>query len=368
MNKLSIVMIGASLQQNGGIATVENLILKYASPDVEIDHITSHDEGSIIHRIKVFGLALLALVWRLLRKKTDLVHIHISDGGSLLRKAIFTLIAFLFGKPVLIHAHGAEFHVTYSKLPSRMQKVLNEIFCRCDGFIVLSKTWQEYYRLNLGLDEKQVFILPNPTELPSQIPHRKNIEKTKFGFFGRVGERKGTFDLIKAFANLSNELKNRSELIIAGDGDIEQGRHLVESLNLTKYVTFLGWINAAQRDVLLEKIDAFVLPSYNEGLPMALLEAMGWGLPAIVTPVGGIPELVTSGKNGLLVTTGDIQQLSTAMQSLIENEALRLSLGSGARQSVTAFDVKTYSSLLTNIYGSFVKSKPNSTLSTRTAA
>jgi glycosyltransferase involved in cell wall biosynthesis len=365
MKKMRIIMLGASLTQNGGIATVEKLILKHASPDIHIEHITSHDEGSITHRLLIFGRAVGALLWKLLRGETDLLHIHLSDGGSALRKAILTLIAFMFRKPVLMHAHGAEFHLTYFGLPKWAQQGLSGIFRRCNGFIVLSKTWQEFYVLNLGLNTKQVFILPNPTELPEQVPHRTNASKINLVFFGRIGQRKGAFDLIKAFAKLPADQKDRSYLILAGDGELEQGRDLVENLNLTEHVTFLGWIDAKQRDMLLAKADVFVLPSYNEGLPMALLEAMGWGLPSITTPVGGIPELVSSSKNGLLVTPGDIQQLSEAMQSLISNESLRLSLGSAARETVAPFDIKTYCCRLSNIYQSILPISAASELNPR---
>jgi glycosyltransferase involved in cell wall biosynthesis len=109
---------------------------------------------------------------------------------------------------------------------------------------------------------------------------------------------------------------------------------------------------------MLAKADVFVLPSYNEGLPMALLEAMSWGLPVITTPVGGIPEVVSNTQNGLLVTPGDIQQLSEAMQSLIKEEKLRLSLGSAARISVAPLDVKDYFGSLKSIYHSVLDLKP----------
>lgn len=361
MSKLNILMLGASLEQNGGIATVEKLMLKHAVEDVEFQHITSHDEGTIIHRIQVFITAFVALFWNLLTNKSDLIHVHISDGGSLVRKAMITMIAFVFNKPVLMHAHGAEFHITYSKLPQWAQSIFSKIFRYCDDFIVLSKTWEQYYINNLGLSEKQVRVLPNPTELPAQIPDRTNTSTIKFGFFGRVGARKGTFDLIKAFAQIADTSK--SELIIAGDGDIEEARQLAKSLNLENKVQFLGWIDSQTRDKLLANIDVFVLPSYNEGLPMALLEAMGWGLPAIVTPVGGIPELITSTENGLLVNPGDVQKLSKAMQGLIENESLRVSLGNAARETVTPFDIKVYCSELRNIYSSVLESKSKSSLS-----
>ena len=367
MSKLNILMLGASLEQNGGIATVEKLMLKHANGYVNFQHITSHDEGTIFHRIKVFIKAFVVLLWNLITSKADIVHVHISDGGSLVRKAIIAMIAFLFNKPVLMHAHGAEFHLTYSKLPKWGQLFFGKIFRCCDDFIVLSKTWEEYYINNLGLNKKQVVVLPNPTELPAQIPDRTDTSSIKLGFFGRVGSRKGTFDLIKAFAQIPDALKGKAELIIAGDGDIEEARRLAQTLNLENSIQLLGWIDSQTRDKLLADIDVFVLPSYNEGLPMALLEAMGWGLPVIVTPVGGIPELITSTENGLLINPGDVQKLSEAMQKLIESESLRLSLGNAARETVTPFDIKTYCSQLYEIYDSVLEPKSKNSLEPATA-
>ena len=216
-------------------------------------------------------------------------------------------------------------------------------------------------------DLKQVVVFPNPTELPAQIPDRTDTSSIKLGFFGRVGSRKGTFDLIKAFAQIPDALKGKAELIIAGDGDIEEARRLAQTLNLENSIQFLGWIDSQTRDKLLADIDVFVLPSYNEGLPMALLEAMGWGLPVIVTPVGGIPELITSTENGLLINPGDVQKLSEAMQKLIESESLRLSLGNAARETVTPFDIKTYCSQLYEIYDSVLEPKSKNSLEPATA-
>ncbi|MEH2162101.1 MAG: glycosyltransferase family 4 protein [Nostoc sp.] len=355
MNQMQILMLGASLEQNGGIASVEKLIIQHVIDDIKIKHITTHDEGSVYHRIIVFAKALAKFLRIMFTQKIDAVHIHMSDGGSVLRKAIFCVFALIFNKPFLIHAHGAEFQVTYAKLPQLAQKVLNTVFQRCQGFIVLSKTWHDYYVLNLGLNPKQVIILPNPCELPIQVPDRQNRTQIILVFCGRVGQRKGAFDLIQAFANLPDSQKKSAQLILAGDGEIEKAQQLAVSLNLINNVTFLGWINSQKRDEVLSKADVFILPSYNEGLPMAILEAMGWGLPVISTPVGGIPELVISNQNGLLVTEGKIQQLSEAIQLLIENETLRLSLGSAARKSVEPFDIKNYSIRLADIYRSLSK-------------
>lgn len=162
--------------------------------------------------------------------------------------------------------------------------------------------------------------------------------------------------MIKAFSLLPTEHKNQSSMIMAGDGDIEQAQNLVTTLNLENYIKLPGWIGPDERDILLTEADVFVLPSYNEGLPLAMLEAMAWELPVIVTPVGGIPEIVTQSDNGLIVDPGNVEQLSDAVKSLIENEALRLSLGSKARTSVFGLDIKNHWVSFLNLYRSVLNS------------
>ncbi|HEY9802898.1 MAG TPA: glycosyltransferase family 4 protein [Leptolyngbyaceae cyanobacterium] len=350
MPLIKVIMLGASLEQNGGIATVEKHILKYCPQHIQIHHITTHDEGSIAHRILVFGRAIARFFAKLFKDEVDIVHIHLSDGGSVLRKAILTLIATIFNKPVLIHAHGAEFHSTFFKLPIFARQIIGRIFQQSAAFIVLSKTWQDFYISHLGLDATKVFVLSNPVELPTQLPNRAGCTHLNLAFFGRVGQRKGTFDLINAFAQFSSQHKEQCHLFIAGDGEIEKGKALVKELGLEEKITFLGWINSQQRDDVLKISDIFLLPSYNEGLPMAILEAMGWELPIVTTPVGGIPEVIISGKNGLLVNPGDVQQLSAAIQLLVEDESLRLSMGRLARETVAPFKVENYCDRLTDIY------------------
>jgi len=355
MNQIEIVMLGDSLEHHGGIVTVERLILQNISNNVKIQHITTREDGSAIYKLSVFAKGLFALLLRLLTKKTDVVHIHMADWGSVFRKAVITIISLVFRKPVLIHAHGPEFHLTFNSLPKWVQKFLSLIFSRCQGFIVLSNSWKDFYVPNLDLETERVFVLPNPVSMPDKIPDRLDTSKVRLVFSGRIGQRKGAFDLIKAFANLPAELKERAELIFAGDGEIEQGLDLVKNLNLAGHVTFVGWLSSDKRDELLANSHIFLLPSYNEALPMALLEAMAWGLPVITSPVGGIPEIVTSHQNGLLVTPGDIQQLTEAIKSLIENHNLRKTLGNNARSSILSFDVKVYCDNLLNIYQSISK-------------
>ena len=355
-NLLRIIMLGPSLSVKGGISSVEKLILQQISSKVQIRHIATHEEGSVALRVLVFGRALGELVWRILLEDVNLVHIHLSQRGSAFRKAILTALVLLFRKPVILHAHGSEFRLFYSKLTPRIKQLLGWVFSRCSRFIVLSESWKNFYITSLGLKDEQVVVLANPVKLPPQVPHRPSSKEVNLLFLGRIGQRKGAFDLIKAFAALPIEQKNQAKLIIGGDGEVEQAKSLVQSLNLTAYITVPGWVEPEQRDELLAKADVFILPSYNEGLPMAILEAMGWGLPAITTPVGGIPELVTNRKDGLLVNPGNIEQLLEAIKSLIKNESLRLKLGDNAKKRVAPFDIQNYCVSLLEIYRSAVRS------------
>ena len=137
---------------------------------------------------------------------------------------------------------------------------------------------------------------------------------------------KGTFDLLDAIAKVPQPmLQDSVRFIVAGNGEVERVREIVERLGLNNCVTVFDWVEPEQRDSLLAESDVFVLPSYFEGMPMSLLEAMSWSMPVITTPVGGIPDFVVEGENGLLVQPGDIDGLSSAFAKLANSADLRTS-------------------------------------------
>lgn len=354
---MKIIMLGESLERQGGIVSVEKHILQEALTNTFFRHIVTLPKGSFVKKILVFWAAIAELLWRLLRRESDLVHIHVSERGSAYRHMITGFICFVFRQPFIIHAHSADFHEFYPNLPVVVQKLMSWVFGKSSRFIVLSDKWKNFYIHNLGLKAEQVFVLPNPVKIPLQVPQRSISHQVRFVFLGRIGQRKGAFDLIEAFACLPQEYKNCTSLTLAGDGDLEKARHLVENFQLVDQIQILDWLNQEQRDALLAKADVFVLPSYNEGFPMALIEAMSWGLATITTPVGGIPEIINHSKNGLLVTPGNIQQLSDTIKFLIDNNDVRLALGSHARASVVHLDVNKYMNSLINTYYQVIASQ-----------
>lgn len=352
---MKVIMLGPSLEEKGGMGSVGILLINTAPANVQMEHISTWDgelsRQSSTHRFKVFMGAVFILFSKLLKGEVDVVHIHLAERGSALRKSILILVATVFRKPVILHAHGCEFHTFHSSLSPLMKRVLNLILRQSTYLIALSESWKDYYVAHCGFSTDQVVVFPNPVEIPKNIPERTaNDKKINFVSLGRICKRKGAFDLIEAFAKLPPEYREKSELTLAGIGEIEQARSLAEKLNIKQNINFPGWVDPVGRSNLLSKADVFVLPSYNEGLPMALLEAMSWGLPVITTPVGGIPEVVTNQETGLLVNPGDVQQLSKAVQSLIESESLRHELGTAARQRILPLDIQAYSRSLYELY------------------
>ena len=111
-----------------------------------------------------------------------------------------------------------------------------------------------------------------------------------------------------------------------------------------------GWIAGAEKEAWMRQTNVFILPSRNEGLPMAMLEAMAWGKALIVSPVGGIPEYVTDGVEGFLVPPDDIDAIADAIRKLAENPELRMQMGMAARTRVEPLDIQNYRVRLGQIY------------------
>jgi glycosyltransferase involved in cell wall biosynthesis len=362
MDNLRVVMLGPSLLQQGGMASVENLIVNQPTDGLHIRHIATHDEGGIYHRLVVFVSAVGQFFACLLMRQVDVVHLHVSERGSMLRVGLLVWLAVLFRKPVIMHTHGCEFHLFFEQLSRPLQALVAKTFRRCSAVIALSDSWRQYYIDHCRLNPHRVVVMLNPVKVPLHVPRRTQSKRVKFVFLGRIGQRKGAFDLIQAVAQLPLAQQQRLELWLAGDGDLAHATALIEKFQLEHCIQLLGWINPETRDRLLSEADVFLLPSHNEGLPVAMLEAMAWGLPVIVSPVGGIPELVQQGQQGFLVEAGNVAAITQAMLTLLTHDQQRLRLGQAARQQVQHLDVNHYHRALYRLYGATRLAKLGQTL------
>jgi glycosyltransferase involved in cell wall biosynthesis len=374
-NLIRVMMLGASLSTRGGIMSVERLLLSNAGDPICYIHIPTFTLGPAYLNAWLYWSAMARLFFSCAFGLADIVHIHFCERGSTLRKLLPSLITLLFRRPLVLHSHSSNYEEFFAGLPAWAKKIVVQVFGRCSLFISLSETWDRYYKKTFGFRDDQTVILYNPVFIPKKIPDRRGRPEVSFLFLGLIGPRggvfdktggmismprqdKGAFDLIRAFAMLPAEDRGRARLSIVGDGDVQGARDLASRCAVEDRVSVLSWLEENERDAQLDKADVFVMPSYNEGLPMSMLEAMAWGLPVLVTPVGGIPEFVTDGREGLLVFPGDVKALTQAMTRLIRDPAFRWEAGRNARPRVLPLSVGCY---MNSLYSSYRALCPSGT-------
>ena len=152
-------------------------------------------------------------------------------------------------------------------------------------------------------------------------------------FLGRLSAAKGIFDLLEAIAALRAAVPD-VRLVCAGDGDRAAVARHAERLGIADAVKFTGWVGPSGKRALLESAAVFALPSYAEGLPVGLLEAMAAGVAVVAAPVGGVPEALVDGVSGFFAAPGDRATLTRLLRKLLLDKPLAARIGAAARESV----------------------------------
>lgn len=276
----------------------------------------THREGSLGARLATAARALGRFVSLLLRGRVCLVHAHAAMYGSIWRKGLFIALARLFRVPVVLHLHGSEFEVFHGRLGPLGKRLVAAIFDASARVVVLSESWRRYVS---GITRAEVTVVHNfvPTPEPNADAARDGLL-----FLGALGPRKGIYDLLEAVAQAARTIPD-IRLCCAGNGDEAGVRERVAQLGLERNVEVLGWVAGERKTELMRRCAVFVLPSYNEGLPMSIIEAMAEGMGVIASDVGGIPELVESGVSGILVRPGEIAALSEAIVAMLQDDERR---------------------------------------------
>lgn len=332
--RYTVMVVGSSLKDKGGIVSV----MKNIEEDAQLNkkfkfiHIDTYNNISLIKKLYMYVVGLIKVIYIMISKKVDLVHIHMSYKGSFYRKSIIILLVKLFKKPIILHMHGSCFKEFYNGLGKIPKAYCNYIFNSVDELIVLSQSWKSFF--SEFVDKKKIIIINNSVPISEK---QKIIKKSKkdsivFLYLGRMGERKGIYDLLNVIEKLNCEKRyvSKFKFILAGDGEIEIVNKIINEKNLKSCIHNVGWIDNEQKEEILINSDVFVLPSYNEGLPMALLESMSYKLPCISTKVGGIPEILENSYNGYINDPGDNDSLYISIVDLIEHENNRLIMGENA--------------------------------------
>ena len=329
----SVLMVGTSPNVRGGISTV---VRGYHSGGLfdrfDIRYVPTHRDGTAAQKAVAALKGYATLLRLLFTADAPLVHIHLSSRASFWRKSIVCAMTGLRRRPYVLHVHGSEFSKFYHQECGAFSKwIVRRVLERAALLLALSGQWSD--ELKRIAPRAKIQTLPNAVHL-HEVPSGPAPEAPlRILFAGRIGARKGTFELLRAFARLAPDYPSAT-LVCAGDGEGEELMQLAGALAVTKRVECPGWLSPEQMAGELSRATLFALPSHNEGVPMALLEAMSRSLPVLTTPVGGIPEVIENDRNGLMVPAGDVDAIEAALRRLLQSTAERARLGAAARATI----------------------------------
>lgn len=322
---LKILMVGSDLSVKGGMTSVVKAFLNHDFKNqIDIMYIPTHIEGvANIKKIVFFMHSILNIISTLLREDISIIHMHMSEKGSFYRKFIIYLLGKVFRKKIIVHMHGAEFKEYFNQGNFIRKKLIKNMLIGSHKVIVLGDSWNKFVK---NIDEKiNTIILRNAVDIQNKIAEYKD-NNVNILFLAVLIERKGIFDLVHIAELLTkdNDLKRYNiKFLIAGSGkDEDVMKEKIRNHNLQDYFKFEGWVDKEQKEELFIKSQIYILPSYNEGLPVSILEAMSYGLPIITTNVGSIEDAVEHGVNGFVTDCGDSVKMYKYIKKCIINHEM----------------------------------------------
>ncbi len=344
---MKICMVVPDRLVKGGIASVVNGYREHDfSGKCEVSYIESYRNGSKWEKLAKALKGYLLFFREMILNKPDIVHIHSSFGPSFYRKMPFIYMACFRGVPVINHIHGAEFETFYLKASDRKKRRIRKVYGKCTMLIALSEEWKR--NLESVVSPEKITVIENYCKIPDLSGTEK---KKQILFLGEIGKRKGCYDIPEIYGRVL-EKGERLPLIMAGDGELAEVKKLFEDRDLLESVSFPGWVRGADKDKCLKESGIFLFPSYYEGMPMAVLEAMAYGMAIVTTRVGGIPHLLEDGGSGYLCEPGDIEGLSKRLLELSKDGDKRRKMGERARQkAIEEYSMESHMKKLMDLYG-----------------
>ena len=313
-------MIGPSPASRGGMATVIGTLLDNGYDDQgRCRFIATQVDGGAAAKARRAACALAEFAALLARGKVSLLHVHVASGLSFWRKAVFVGLAQAAGVPVIFHLHGGDFRdFLERRLKGARQRLALRLIRRSTAAFALTQASAEWLRGYCGVGQVEVF--PNPIAAPHiHSVDLKRARGNEILFLGRLEEKKGVFDLLRAFA-IVHATHPAARLVLGGDGRSEDKQKVIElarELKIEHYMSLPGWVGPEKRAELLTRAAVFVLPSHHEQMPMTILEAMSFGTPIVATNVGAISEMLVCGNRDFVVPVREIAALAASILRIL---------------------------------------------------
>lgn len=348
MTKSLVEIIGPDpVRSQGGMATVIANMLgsDFLRERYRLEMYPSFIDGPLLKRATYSTIRQMCF-----RKPADvdIFHIHICSGTSTWRKRRYVQNLGDAAGGVVLHVHGARYHTFFDSCNEREKGEIRRLYDSVGSVIVLSEEWRDVFCDRQICDPSKIEVIHNAVPIP-----KKNC--TQYGsrrvlFMGRLAERKSPDVLLRAAVKILKEFPD-AHFTFAGDGDVERYKALARELGIDGSCTFAGWVSGEGREKLFRESDIYCLPSKNEGMPMSVLEAMSYGLPVITTPVGGIPQVIRSDVNGILMPVGDADALAEELLKLMASPARSKEIGEMGRRTIEErFGMDAFSECISAVY------------------
>lgn len=320
---LRVLMVGPDPALPGGIASLSRWLAEAADPSLVLSRVDSVGAGGSRRKLGQAARAAAGLRRRAREARVDVLHLHVADGPSLFRKALLAA-ARPKALPFVVHAHFAN-PLDLRREPWR--SAARTLLGRAAAVVAVSNAQGEALAGFVRPGRLRVIHNGVPVDrfVPPDDRDRERGDSVTILFVGGDERRKGLDVLLDAAGRLG---KGAVRLRVAGLGSLAVGR--------CPGVDLLGPLPERAMISEMQGCDVFALPSRAEGLSISLLEAMACGRPVVASALPGVEEVVTDGRDGLLVPPGDAVALAGAIERLVRDPGLRASLGTSARATVAA--------------------------------
>ena len=331
-----VLLLGPALTAISGVSTHLNIMLASdLNRHFALAHFQVGSEGrqeTRLQKLLRFAISPVQLAIVLIRTHTNLVHVNTAlNQKAFWRDLVYLGVAKLLRRRVLTQVHGGPQPQEFAANSAVVRWLVRQFLLHSDAVTILSTSdLAAYCKFD---DRISVHLVPNAIDPSGLVDEPRSFNRNqplRLVFVGRLVITKGIFEMVSALKQLRSQGRQFKLTIVGTGPEEERLRRLVTASELDDCTMFVGGVfGTAKRCVWLES-DVFLFPTYTEGLPYALLEAMAAGCVPVTTPVGAIPDVMQARVHGLLVPAKDPSGLATAIAQLDDD---RLALARMAEQS-----------------------------------
>lgn len=331
---MKILINTPNLAKEGGVAQYNNSVKAFMHYSMDY-FVTGSRSGSEswYRAVGRFFFDYVRFVKKLINEEYDLIHLNPSLGlKAIIRDGIFLLIAKAFGKKVVVFNHGWDEKFEL-KIRRFCPSLFRMVYSRADAFVVLSSVFKRKL-IDMGYT-KTIYVETTAVDdglfgcgndALEERNSKSNSNKFTVLFLSRLEIGKGVYESLDAF-HILKKRHAHATMVFAGDGsELTALRKYAASRTMTD-IEFTGYVAGQAKQDAFSCADVYLFPSWSEGMPISVLEAMTFGLPVVTRPVGGLPDFFEDGQMGFMTDSHDPVVLANLMERLIENSEMRRNMG-----------------------------------------